>query len=158
MVTHFFFFWDKRFRQPFQLCAWSTMCGSCCTVSPSLIIQAFQLGERAVKGPPKQKNTHKCNLNSKHSSVMREWLTAMGARTLKATFKSLHATLSMWALTCCGSVGLKAAVWEACRIRNDFPPHHFNYTGSLVMNRLLKCQLSSLNKASRVLSLLSLFF
>lgn len=81
---------------------------------------------------------------------MRQWVTTMGAQTLKATFKSLHATLGMWASTCWRNIRLRAAAWEVCgRFPSPPPPppppHQFNYIGSCRSFRLslsmkrLKC-------------------
>lgn len=86
---------------------------------------SFQYRWHALKGPlnkKRERHKSKCNLNSKHSSVMRQWVTAMGAQTLKATFKSLHATLGMWASTCWRNIRLRAAAWEVCGIQSDPPP------------------------------------
>lgn len=91
----------------------------------SLTVQAFNTADTEWKGLENKKgerHKRKCNLNSKHSSVMRQWVTAMGAQTWKDTFKSLHATLGTWASTCCRNIRLKAAAWEARGIQSDFLP------------------------------------
>lgn len=114
---------------------------------------SFQYRWHALKGTrnkKRERHKRKCNLNSKHSSVMRQWVTAMGAQTLKATFKSRHATLGTWASTCWGNIRLQAAAWEVCGIQSVPPlpprsPHQFNYIGSCRSFRLslsmkrLKC-------------------
>lgn len=91
----------------------------------SLTAHAFNTADTEWKGLENKKggrHKRKCNLNSKHSSVMRQWVTAMGAQTLKDTFKSLRATLGTWAPTCCRNIRLKAAAWEARGIQSDFLP------------------------------------
>lgn len=126
---------------------------------------SFQYCWHALKGPlNKKRGRHKgkCNLNSRHSSVMRQWVTAMGAQTLKAIFKSLHTTLGMWALTCWRNIRLEAAAWEVCGIQSDFlhdrlhALHQFNYIGRLVVSELPQFQIIALNETSQVLLLLQI--
>lgn len=126
---------------------------------------SFQCCWRVLKGPlnkKRERHKRKCNLNSKHSSVMRQWVTAMGAQTLKATFKSLHATLGMWASNCWRNIRLQAAAWEVCGIQSEslpllLPPlHQFNYTGRLVISELPEFQIISLNETSQGLLLLQI--
>lgn len=87
---------------------------------------SFQYRWHGMKGPRNKKgerHKRKCNLNSKHSSVTRQWVAAMtGAQTLKDTFESLHATLGTWASTCCRNILLQAAAWEARGIHGAFLP------------------------------------
>lgn len=126
--TSFFLIYLFLFKRLMGFCHFSSLAASQRAARRAFLFfnrSSFQYRWHGMKGPRNKKgerHKRKCNLNSKHSSVMRQWVTAMGAQTLKDTFKSLHATLGTWASTCCRNIRLKAAAWEARGIQSDFLP------------------------------------
>lgn len=127
-TNKFFLIYLFLFKRLMGFCHFSSLAASQRAARRAFLFfnrSSFQYRWHGMKGPRNKKgerHKRKCNLNSKHSSVMRQWVTAMGAQTLKDTFKSLHATLGTWASTCCRNIRLKAAVWEARGIQSDFLP------------------------------------
>lgn len=88
---------------PFQLFDSLTQSSTSCFSFLFFNHSSFQYRWHTLKGPRNKKggrHKRKCNLNSKHSSVMRQWVTAMGVQTLKATFKTPARRSDMWTSTC----------------------------------------------------------